>query len=106
VHAMTDTQKWIPCDKPKLGDTLKWREPMWAEPSKPRGKRDIVGEQEITATLRVRTDFLELIVVDVQKISGDDAPLKVKINDVIKRKKTSLEKGECKKNINGGRGRA
>jgi hypothetical protein len=94
---MTDNQKWSPCDKPKLDDTLKWREPLWAKPNKPRGKRDQIGEQEITATLLARTDFLELKIINVEKISGDNAPITVKIDDIIKRKKTSLEKGECHK---------
>ncbi len=94
---MIDNKIWSPCDKPKLGDTLKWCEPIWAKPNKPRGKRDQIGEQEITAILLNRTDFLELKVVCVEKILGDDAPITVKVDDVIKRKKTSLEKGNCNK---------
>jgi len=92
---MTDNQKWTPCDKPKLGDILKWNEPLWAEPSKPRGKRDKVGEQQITAELLTRTDFLEFKVVAVEKISGGDVSLKVQADDIIKRKKTTIEMGDC-----------
>jgi hypothetical protein len=95
VLPMTDNQKWTPCDKPKLGDTLRWNEPLWAEPNKPRGKRDQIGEQQITAELITRSNVLTLKVSHVEKTSNDDAPLKVKIDDIIKRKKTSLEKGDC-----------
>ena len=94
---MTDNQQWAPCDKPKLNDILRWNEPLWALPTKPRGKRDQVGEQEVTAELITRTDFLELKVISVKKTSSDDASLSVKIDDIIKRKKTSLEKGNCHK---------
>ena len=99
VHFMTDKQKWTPCDKPKLGETLKWKEPLWALPTKPRGKRDKIGEQEIIAELITRTDFLEFKVIDVQKITGTDVPLSVKKDDFIKRKKSTLELGECYKLI-------
>ena len=95
VHPMTDNQKWTPCDKPKLNDILRWSEPLWAAPNKPRGKRDKIGEQQITGELITRTDFLEFKVIHVEKISGDDAPLSVQPDDIIKRKKTSIEKGDC-----------
>lgn len=94
---MTDNQKWVACDKPKLGDTLKWNEPLWAEPNKPRGKRDKIGEQQVTAELITRTDFLELRVTNVENVSDSNASLSVKADDIIKRKKTSLEKGHCHK---------
>jgi len=94
---MTDNKKWVSCDKPKLGDTLKWTEPLWAKPNKPRGKRDQIGEQEIIADLITRTDFLEFKVIDVQKVSNCDTVLTVKIGDMIKRKKSSIEKGNCHK---------
>lgn len=92
---MTDTQKWIPCDKPKLNDVLRWNEPLWAEPNKPRGKRDKIGEQQITAELIKRTDFLEFKVISAEKTSDGDAPIKVAKDDVIKRKKTTIEMGDC-----------
>lgn len=96
VLPMTDNQKWTPCDKPKLGDILRWNEPLWAAPNKPRGKRDQIGEQRITGELITRTDF-GIQVTHVEKISGDDEPLTVKPDDIIKRKKTSIEKGDCHK---------
>ena len=94
---MIENQNWVPCDKPKLGDTLKWVEPLWAEPTKPRGKRDQIGEQEITAELLSRSDLLEFKVVDVQHISGENSTLTIKRDSVITRKKTSIEKGNCHK---------
>lgn len=92
---MTDAQIWIPCDKPKLNDVLRWKEPLWAEPSKPRGKRDKIGEQRITAELITRTDFLEFKVISVEKISEGDATIKVAAGDMIKRKKSTIEMGDC-----------
>jgi len=94
---MTDNQKWIPCDKPKLGDILRWNEPLWAEPNKPRGKRDKIGEQKIIGELITRTDFLEFKVINVEKISKGDAMIKVAADDVIKRKKSTIELGDCHK---------
>lgn len=96
---MTDTQTWIACNKPKLNDTLRWNEPLWAEPSKPRGKKDKIGEQQITATLIKRGDLLEFQVIDVKKISIDDAPVHVTKDDIIKRKKTTIEMGDCQRLI-------
>ena len=94
---MTHPQDWIPCSKPKLGDTLRWNEPLWAAPHKPRGKPDKIGEQQITAELLTRSDLLEFKVIAVTKISDGDAPLKVKAGDIIKRKKPSIELGLCHK---------
>lgn len=91
------TQEWTPCTTPKVGDVLKWNEPLWAAPNKPRGKRDKIGEQEIIAELVGIVDFLELKVQSVQNLSGDNVPLSVKEGDYIKRKQSSLEKGECHK---------
>jgi len=92
---MTITQQWEPCDTFNVGDTLKWSEPLWAAPNKPRGKRDKIGEQEIIASLISITDVLEFKVISIKKLSSDDAPLSVKENEHIKRKQSSLEKGDC-----------
>lgn len=94
---MTTTQEWTPCSALKAGDTLKWNEPLWAAPSKPRGKRDKIGEQEIIAELLSKKELLEFKVISVKKLSIDDAPLSVKENDSIKRKQSSIEKGNCHK---------
>lgn len=88
-------QQWISCETPKVGDTLKWSEPLWAAPNKPRGKRDKIGEQEITADLLRVSDTLELRVISVTKLSSDDAPVSVQEGDNIRRKQSSLEKGSC-----------
>lgn len=92
---MTDIQKWTLCDKPKLNDVLRWSEPLWAAPNKPRGKRDKIGEQQIMAELIKRTDFLEFKVISVENISEDEAPIKVTEGDIIKRKKSTIEMGDC-----------
>lgn len=94
---MTTIQEWKPCTKPQIGDTLKWCEPLWAAPNKPRGKRDKIGEQEVIAELMKITDILEFKVIDVKKLSSDDAPLSVQENDSIRRKQSSIEKGDCHK---------
>lgn len=94
---MTHNQKWTPCTLPKLNDVLRWNEPLWAQPSKPRGKRDKIGEQQVTAELITRTDFLEFKVIAVEKISGGDIPIKVVVGETIKRKKSTIEMGECHK---------
>ncbi len=96
---MTDIkdQEWAACQNPKVGDVLKWNEPLWAAPNKPRGKRDKIGEQEIIAQLMDVKDTLEFRVNNVRKISSGNAEIKVKKHEFIKRKKTSIEKGNCQK---------
>jgi hypothetical protein len=94
---MTEKQEWAVCPKPTKGDVLRWNEPLWAAPNKPRGKRDKIGEQQITAELTSIGDFLNLKVLSVEKLSDGDVPLQVKEGDEIRRKKTSLEQGDCHK---------
>lgn len=94
---MTKIQEWTPCPRPEVGDVLKWKEPLWAAPNKPRGKPDKIGEQEIIARLIKIQDVLELEVISVKKLSSGDTPLKVKESDAIKRKKTTIEQGSCHK---------
>jgi hypothetical protein len=94
---MTDTQEWIPCSQPQVGDTLKWSEPLWAPPNKPRGKRDKIGEQEIIAELITIKDVLEFKVINVKKISGNDAEVQVQADDNIRRKQSSIDLGSCHK---------
>ena len=92
---MTPHQEWIPCLTPQVEDTIKWNEPIWAAPNKPRGRRDKIGEQEIIARLISLRDVLELRVISVKNLSSDDTPLSVKENDEIKRKQSSIEKSGC-----------
>ncbi len=94
---MSEKQEWTLCPKPAIGDTLRWNEPLWAAPNKPRGKRDKIGEQQITAELLATGESLSLKVLSVKKLSTADATLKVKEGDNIRRKKTTLEQGECHK---------
>lgn len=97
---MTTTQEWEPCAAPQNGDRLKWNEPLWAAPNKPRGKRDKIGEQEVVAELIDTADVLEFKVISVKNVSSGDAPLSIQAGDYIRRKQSSLEKGDCHKLIN------
>ena len=90
-------QEWKLCLNPQIGDTIKWNEPIWAAPIKPRGKRDKIGEQEIIAKLINISDVLELIVISITKLSSDNVLITVKENDNIKRKQLSIQKGNCRK---------
>lgn len=94
---MSENQQWVVCQKPELGDVIRWNEPLWAAPNKPRGKPDKIGEQEITAQLIAMGEILNLKVSSVKKISTDDAVLKVKEGDEIRRKRTTIEQGMCHK---------
>jgi hypothetical protein len=92
---MTPHQEWQVCVIPQINDTLKWNEPIWATPNKPRGRRDKIGEQEIIALLISIKDVLELKVISVKNLSSGNVLLSVKENDKIKRKQSSIEKGHC-----------
>ena len=96
---MSQNQEWSLCQNPEIGDILKWDEPLWAAPHKPRGKPDKIGEQQIVAQLMSTGALLELKVLSVTKLSPGDAPLKVKEGDNIRRKKSSLERGMCHKRL-------
>jgi hypothetical protein len=94
---MDTLQEWIPCLKPEIGDTLRWSEPLWAAPNKPRGKPDKIGEQEIIAQLTAVQDFLEFTVISVKKLGMSEAVLKVQQSDMIRRKPSTIEQGDCYK---------
>jgi hypothetical protein len=101
-HIMNDTenQTWTPCKAPQAGDVLKWNEPLWAAPNKPRGKRDQIGEQEVIATLTsIDNDLLQLTVIAARRISADPADVTIKKDDPIRRKAKSLEQGQCQKRV-------
>ena len=57
---MSEKQEWTLCDKLDIGDILRWNEPLWAAPNKPRGKPDKIGEQQITAQLMSSAELLSL----------------------------------------------
>ena len=96
---MVKKQEWVLCQKPETGDILRWTEPLWAAPNKPRGKPDKIGEQQITAKLMVVEELLNFKVLSVEKLSTGEAVLKVKEGDDIRRKRTTLEQGLCQKKI-------
>ncbi len=94
-------EKWAPCPAPAVGDTLRWREPIWDKPSRPRGKPDKIGEQMVTATVATLGEPVELKVIDVQRLSlidgAADVASKIQKNDMIRRKLSSLASGACQK---------
>ena len=94
---MPENEKWVACEAPAIDDILRWNEPLWAAPNKPRGKRDKIGEQQITAQLLGMVNFLEFRVLEVKKLSVDNVPLGVKAGDLIRRQNTTLAQGQCQK---------
>lgn len=95
------TENWIPCPKPVAADTIRWREPIWDAPNKPRGKPDKIGEQMITARVVTKGDPMELQVIDIKRLSliegAKDTPSKIQKSDLIRRKASSIQAGECEK---------
>ncbi len=94
---MSVEQEWVECPKPEINDTLRWNEPIWAAPNKPRGKPDKIGEQEIVAQLTEILDFMQFTVISVKKLDDGMAFLKVKEGDKIRRKRSTLKQGDCHK---------
>lgn len=91
---------WKPCSQPKAGDTLMWNEPVWAPPNKKRGKPDQIGQQLVTAEVVEVGDPVQLRVASVEILSideGVEAPQNMKEGDIIRRKLSSLERGDCQK---------
>ena len=93
--SVSTTQEWVICPEPEINDILRWHEPIWAMPSKPRGKRHKIGEQAITAQLTNIQDFMQFTVINVEKVGTDQVSLNVKENDIIRRKESTLEQGNC-----------
>ena len=82
--------------EPQAGMTIRWNEPIWAAPNKPRGKPDKIGEQRIEAEVIATGEVYELRVIAVEKLTGADSePLKVKTGDMIRRKPSTIERGNC-----------
>lgn len=89
---------WTPCANPAVADIIRWKEPVWAEPNKKRGKPDQIGEQLLTAEVKAVGDYLELHVRAVEVLSLDEGKkdtAKVKAGDHVKRKKSTIERGDC-----------
>ena len=91
---------WKPCPAPKEGDVVRWKEPLWAEPTKKRGLRDEVGVQGVVAKIVELGETVQLEVEEAQIISFTteaEPALKIKPGDIIRRKLTSIERGGCEK---------
>ncbi len=91
-----ETENWIKCPAPAVGDILRWVEPLFAPPTKKRGKPNKMGDQKVTAELLSIGEFYELHVLDVIKIAGGGT-VKVKPDEQIRRKATSIAMGDCYK---------
>jgi hypothetical protein len=87
---------WVKCPEPEIGDVIRWVEPIWAAPSKARGKPAKMGEQMVTAEVVLKDEIFELYVMHVEKHSGGGS-IKVKIGDSITRKLSSIALGNCQK---------
>lgn len=94
-------ERWVACPAPAVSDTIRWREPLWARPTKARGRPDKIGEQMVTAILVTMNEPAELQVISVKRLSlvegAEDEPSKIKENDMIRRKISSIKNGECQK---------
>jgi hypothetical protein len=94
-------ESWVSCPVPAVSDTIRWREPLWDKPSKPRGKPDKIGEQLVTAKVVIVGDLMELEVIEAKHRGASedikDIPAKLKKGDMIRRKATSIKSGECQK---------
>ena len=94
-------QKWVSCPAPAVSDTIRWQEPLWAKPNKPRGKPDKIGEQMVTARLLSWGEPAELEVIEVKRLSlitgAVDEPSKMMAGDKIRRKLESIKRGSCQK---------
>lgn len=93
------TENWIKCPAPAVGDLLRWTEPLFAPPTKKRGKPNKMGDQQVTAEVLSVGDFYEFLVMDVFKVAGGGT-VKVKIGEQIRRKATSIAMGDPYKKAN------
>jgi hypothetical protein len=101
LKTTSPSENWIACSAPAAEDIIRWREPVWDVPSKPRGKPDKIGEQMVTAKLIVIGEPTELQVIEVERLSlvagAADVPSKIKNGDMIRRKMSSITGGDCQK---------
>jgi len=92
---------WQRCEDIFVDDVIRWDEPIWAAPTKKRGKPDAIGQQRVTAKIMAVGDVIELQVTAAEQMSLADgiteAPMKVKAGDRIRRKLSSLAAGDCHK---------
>lgn len=91
-----ESENWVRCQSPVEGDTIRWKEPIWAAPSKPRGKPAKMGDQQITAEVLHADEFFVMHVLNVAKVAGGGT-IKVKAGDEIRRKPSTIELGDCYK---------
>lgn len=94
-------ESWVACGLPRVSEIIRWREPLWDRPNKPRGKPDKIGEQAITAKVMSAGELMELQVIEVKRLSLSDSakepPARIKKDDIIRRKLSSIKSGECQR---------
>jgi hypothetical protein len=90
------SEEWIPCTTPEVDDILRWTEPLFAPPTKARGKTQKMGDQRVTAHMMSKGEFYEFEVLEAIKISGS-GNIRVKAGDKIRRKPASIAMGDCYK---------
>lgn len=90
------SEEWVPCKTPEKGDILRWDEPLFAPPTKKRGKPNKMGDQRVTAELLSTGEFYVLDVIEITK-TGGNGTLRVKAGDQIRRKPSSIAQGNCYK---------
>lgn len=97
IHKGTPQMTWKKCPSPGIGDILRWTEPLWAAPTKKRGRPDQIGTQQVIAEVTAIDDVVTLTVHEVEILSADaeGATTKIKPGDSIRRKKDSLQRGDC-----------
>ena len=91
---------WKPCPAPAVDDVIRWKEPLWAAPTRKRGMPDKIGEQMLTARVVSIGDTLGLQVTEIEVLALDDGaqpPGGVKVGEHVKRKKSTIERGECER---------
>lgn len=88
------SEEWIPCKTPEVGDMLRWDEPLFAPPSKARGKPNKVGDQRVTAELLAVGEVYVLDVHEVTKTGGSGL-VRMRTGEQIRRKASSIAIGNC-----------
>lgn len=91
---------WTSCNTPLVADVIRWKEPIWVKGGKRNSKPQKIGEQVVTAEVMALGDYLQLHIraVDVLSIEiTKRPPPKLTVGDNIKRKKTTIARGNCER---------
>lgn len=94
-----ESENWVKCSNPAEGDLVRWKEPIWAAPNRPRGKPMKQGDQMVTAEVTHVGEFYEFVIIRAEKVGGSGL-VKVKEGEHIRRKLSTIEQGDCYKKAN------